>query len=281
MSDTGDSAYEGVEGEAVDSGQAGEIESRAEGSEQVEAPARQYLEVEDPSSVWTKIKVNGEEIEVPLAEALSGYSRTADYTQKTQEAARLREEAQEGMFALNLLKTDPVRGMRLLQELYAPPEAQPQPVAPEVPSFDDPLEEKLWHQEQRFNQLQNQLAQRELEAQVNHTVQGLKQEYGASDEDIFQTVAVARQMNVGVEALPQIYKAMAYDRLVANFRASQQVQQETAAQTQQRQAAASQASRLVGTGSSSTGVTTAPPNTGYRSIREAAEAAIDELGLPQ
>jgi len=38
-----------------------------------------------------KVKVDGEELDVPLDELLRGYSRTADYTRKTQAAAELRK----------------------------------------------------------------------------------------------------------------------------------------------------------------------------------------------
>ena len=41
-----------------------------------------------------KIKVQDEELEVELDELLQGYSRTADYTRKTQEAAELKRQAE-------------------------------------------------------------------------------------------------------------------------------------------------------------------------------------------
>jgi ethanolamine utilization protein EutP (predicted NTPase) len=49
---------------------------------------------EDPQPVQTfKVKVQGEELEVPLDELLKGYSREADYTRKTQAL----KEAQRGL----------------------------------------------------------------------------------------------------------------------------------------------------------------------------------------
>lgn len=41
-----------------------------------------------------KIKVNGEEIEVPLSELKNGYQRQADYTRKTMEVAEQRKQAE-------------------------------------------------------------------------------------------------------------------------------------------------------------------------------------------
>lgn len=41
-----------------------------------------------------RVKVDGEEVEVPLDELLKGYSRTADYTRKTQAIAQARKETE-------------------------------------------------------------------------------------------------------------------------------------------------------------------------------------------
>lgn len=41
-----------------------------------------------------RVKVGGEEVEVPLEELIKGYSRTADYTRKTQAIAQIRKEAE-------------------------------------------------------------------------------------------------------------------------------------------------------------------------------------------
>jgi hypothetical protein len=41
-----------------------------------------------------RVKVDGEEVEVPLDELLKGYSRTADYTRKTQAIAEARKQAE-------------------------------------------------------------------------------------------------------------------------------------------------------------------------------------------
>jgi hypothetical protein len=41
-----------------------------------------------------RVKVNGEDIEIPLSEALKGYQRQADYTRKTEELARQRRDVE-------------------------------------------------------------------------------------------------------------------------------------------------------------------------------------------
>jgi hypothetical protein len=46
---------------------------------------------EEPETPTYRVKVGKEEVEVPLDELLKGYSRTADYTKKTQEVAEARK----------------------------------------------------------------------------------------------------------------------------------------------------------------------------------------------
>lgn len=50
-------------------------------------------EAPEPQQTF-RVKVGGEEVEVPLEELLKGYSRTADYTRKTQAIAQARKEAE-------------------------------------------------------------------------------------------------------------------------------------------------------------------------------------------
>ncbi len=51
---------------------------------------------EAPQQVQTfRVKVDGEEVDVPLDELLKGYSRTADYTRKTQAIAEARKQAEK------------------------------------------------------------------------------------------------------------------------------------------------------------------------------------------
>lgn len=63
---------------------------------EAEAPAEQpEPEAETPEDdPLVKIKVNGEEIEVPLSELKNGYQRQADYTRKTMEVAEQRKQAE-------------------------------------------------------------------------------------------------------------------------------------------------------------------------------------------
>lgn len=51
-------------------------------------------QTEDSPRPTYRVKVDGEEVEVPLDELLKGYSRTTDYTRKTMQAAELRKAAE-------------------------------------------------------------------------------------------------------------------------------------------------------------------------------------------
>ncbi len=78
---------EGEESIEASDGESGvEIEEQTEGDEDADEAPQQ--------SQTFRVKVDGEEVEVPLDELLKGYSRTADYTRKTQAIAEARKQAE-------------------------------------------------------------------------------------------------------------------------------------------------------------------------------------------
>jgi len=81
--------------------------------------------VETPPSV-DKIIVDGEELTLEqIKEFRAGYSRTQDYTQKTQEIARIRRESQEAIELYEYLQKNPVIAETLLQaEQLSPDDKQ-------------------------------------------------------------------------------------------------------------------------------------------------------------
>ena len=66
-----------------------EYEAQAEESEEAEGEEVQEEEVEEPQRF--RVKVDNEELEVDLDELIKGYSRTSDYTKKTQTLAEQRK----------------------------------------------------------------------------------------------------------------------------------------------------------------------------------------------
>jgi hypothetical protein len=67
-----------------------------------------------PPKLW-KVPVDGQELEVPEDELVKGYSRTADYTRKTQELAKQRREFEEG--ELKVARETRTQQQQLLTEL--------------------------------------------------------------------------------------------------------------------------------------------------------------------
>ncbi len=254
----------------------GQVDSGApEQASPDEAPARQYLEVDDADNRYVRIRVDGEEVEVPFNEALRGYSRTEDYTRKTQDVARLREEADLGIKLQAALAANPQATIRLLQEQYAQQQAQ----APE-PEFDDPLEKMLHEERQARLELETRINAREADEQLQRMVGTLRTQFNANDEDIRNVVTTAYQQGLPVEMLPMVYKTMAFDRIQASVQAHRDQQAALAAEEQRRQAAAAAAGRTISNGTGSAAPLTDRVDTGQpMSLRQAIEAAYDQAGL--
>lgn len=64
---------------------------QVEVEEDLNEDTAEYEEPEEEPTPTYRVKVGKEEVEVPLDELLKGYSRTADYTKKTQEVAEARK----------------------------------------------------------------------------------------------------------------------------------------------------------------------------------------------
>lgn len=69
---------------------------------------------EEPVPTY-KVKVDGEEVEVPLDELLKGYSRTSDYTRKTQQIAEQRKAAEAEAEATRVEREQYKQGLEALK----------------------------------------------------------------------------------------------------------------------------------------------------------------------
>lgn len=274
---------EGAEAE-IGPEEIGETESEAEVVETIEEPQYDFLELDDElGSKYVKLTIDGEEKPVSLKEALDGYNSNAAATKRFQEAAELRKQADEALRLQQAFQTSPgltvqvlasQAGMSVEEFLGLTPAQQQQAVQDAEPEYDDPLEKALAEERQARLALEQRIEAREADERLQRAVYGLKQQFNATDDQARATVQRAYQMGLGIEALPLVYKAMAYE-------ASQQVTaQQTAAQeaeaARKRQAAAA-ASQAISTGSGAAGTTEQRPAGTYSSIREAAAAAFDEV----
>jgi hypothetical protein len=269
-----------VDGGSAEAGPAPSGDTGSEATTQepvVEPEPRQYVEVDDPDNRYVRVPVNGEDVEVPLSEALKGYSRTADYTQKTQALAAERQEAE---YALNLqraLQANPGLTLQILSQQYGLGQQAPAAAEPDEVEYADPLERQLNEERAARQALEQRINEREADAALQQAVGQLRQQFGVDDEDVRQIVGTAYQLGLGVDALPMIYKNMAFDRISARVAAQQAETARQQAETARRQAAAADASRTIGSGGSANGLTDRLNTAGqHMTIRDALEAAFRE-----
>ena len=261
----------------VESGDTGAEAPQTEDGE-VEAPSRQYVEIDDPDNRYERVRVAGEELEVPYSELVRGYSREADYTRKTQELAQQRQQADFGLRLQQALEADPRMTLQILAQQHglSLAEAQAQVDAVEE-EYADPLERELVQERRARESLEQRINQREADEHLERAVTGLQRQYNVSDEDMRAVIGTAYQMNLGVEALPLIYKTMAFDRIAARVEAARAEQARQQAETTRRTAAKTQASSVIGNGrGAGNGLTDQVDAGGRMSLRQAIEAAFDQ-----
>jgi hypothetical protein len=169
-----------------------------------EAPvvAQDYFTWDEYADRPVKLNVAGEEIDVPLKEALAGYQRQADYTRKTQELSEQRKQVQFGSALQEALQNDPKSTLELLKQHYGLEEQQ----SSEDELLLDPVEKQYRQLESRMKAFEQQKALRDLEK----TVESLSRKYGdAFDAD----EVIAKALATGNSNLEAVYKQTAFDRI--------------------------------------------------------------------
>ena len=287
-------------------GEAG-IEATSEAVDQA-APVYSEEDFLDTSQLGdrpVRITVDGEEQVVPLSDVLSGYNSNSAATKRFQEASSLREEAErskaEAADALNLARAvsnDPGMTMRVLASQaglsveqflnLTPQQQQDVAAASEVenePEFDDPLERALYEERQARTALEERVAAQEYQYQRNEanaylqkSVNQLKSQFGANDEDAHNVVRQAYEMRVGPEMFPMIFQSQQYEKSQVVNSAQQEAAAAAGAETAARQAAAASAGESIGAGTGAVG--TAPQQvTQPMTAEEALNATFDKLGI--
>ena len=250
-------------------------------------PQRTYLELDDDvANRYVRLKVDGQDVEVPLPEALAGYSRTADYTRKTQELAQQRQEAEYALTVQRALQAQPAETLRLLAQQHGVEFGTQAPAPPAPGGYDDydenpyadPVERRLAQIERQNQALTQQWEERQAGEHLRTTVGQLQQRYQLNENDVREVVSTALQRGVGPESFDMIWKTIAFDRAMT---AQQQHAAQQAAANAQRQAAGATASQLIGNGGSATraGTSPAPTSAGPMTIAEAYAQAERELGI--
>ena len=196
------------------------IEAPEFGQAEVSTEIGEALETNGDYFAWdeyadrpVKLNVAGEEIDVPLKEALAGYQRQADYTRKTQELSEQRKQVQFGAALQEALQNDPQSTLELLKQHYGLNEQQP---SDEDELYLDPAEKQFRQLESRIKAFEQEKAVRDLE----RSVELLSKKYGdAFDAD----EVIAKALATGNPNLEAVYKQTAFDRIFEQSLTANQV----------------------------------------------------------
>ena len=257
-----------IESETVEPIVDGQLEGGEEiATEEFQEPEIEYFPVDEYGDKYIKVVVDGEELEVPLKEAVSGYQRQADYTRKTQQLAEERRQVQFAQAIQQALDNDPLATIDLLKSHYGVD--QQMMVEDEDDLFIDPIERQYKQLENRIRSFEEQQAYYELE----RTIHSLQQKYG---DEFDSNEVIATALATGSTDLEAIHKQIAYDR----FKQQQLVNQKVQSSAKQRESEVTQAKRQTGViaGGSSARNTT-PDSKPITSLRDAFAAAKQQLGI--
>lgn len=203
-------------------GQVGEVDGEAP---ELDGPD---LNVDDFANHYVTVKVDGEEVRVPLSEAVAGYSRQADYTRKTQELAQQRQELQWANAIRQALDSNPAQTIDLLSQHYGISKQEAQTMADEFDwgsGNEDPVDSKMSDIDKRLRAFEEHQAYEQLE----RTVQSLQTKYG---EDFDANEVISAAIAQGSNDLESVYKQVAFDRLSAKVEATKKVASKKAADEQ-------------------------------------------------
>jgi hypothetical protein len=238
----------------------GQVEELGEASVIEEPELFDFTQYNDK---FVKLQVDGQEVQVPLQEALAGYQRQADYTRKTQELSEQRKQVEFAATLAQSLQEDPAGTLQALQQHYGVGTIQ---AIPEEDEWIDPAEKQMRQLEQRIAAFEQSKAMDEL----TKTIDKLQSKYG---EDFNPDEVVAKAIATGVTDLEAVFKQIAFDKVYSKASESSKKLAEEQARVQAKRSAT-----IVSTGTSSKGgspATTTQPKT----VFEAFEQAKKGLGL--
>ncbi len=288
----------------AESGQ-GDIEATPEAGVD-EIPAFDEADLLDTSELGdrpVRLTIDGEERVLPLSEVLKGYNSNAAATKRFQEASSIREqaerqlaEADQALVLARAISNNPGMTMQVLanqagltveQFLNLTP-AQQTAVAENTaqePEFSDPLERALYEERQARQMLEQRMMaweQQQERQRANEAIQGavghLRNQFGATDEDIRSVAQQAFEQQMGPEMFPMIYQAQQFQKLRAQSDGRQTAEAARAEEDARRRAAAARASATVSSGTGAVG--TAPQQVVRpMSAEEAVIQALDQLGV--
>jgi len=247
-------------------------------------PQRDYLDLSEFSDKYVRVKVNGEEVDIPVADLPNQAMMHADYTRKTQELAEQRRQVEFWQQVDQAMKVDPEATLSYLAKTHGVQFAQAaQQRADDIDDwgYDDQPQAapELDRLRQELAPVVDFVEQQRAAAYLDQVVQGLSQKYG---NDFNPEVVIREATNRGIYD-PSMLEAVFRDIKFEEYRALAQAQGQLTAKQQQataqRQAAAQQASRVIGNVPSASGAAAAAaPKPVVNSVMDAYLLAKKELG---
>jgi predicted metal-dependent hydrolase len=207
---------------AADDLTAGEEVDLVDEAEDASADAEEelpFLDIDQFKDQYVKIRVDGEEVTVPLSEAVAGYQRQADYTRKTQSLAQQKNELQWASAIKGALENDPQATIELLATQFGVrlPASQPKqdddPFAGLWADDPEPVDPKYAQIEARLRAFEEERAQQRLE----QTIAQLSQKYG-DEFDAREVVAAA--LASGSNDLEATFKQIKFDKVMEDAKAA-------------------------------------------------------------
>lgn len=248
----------------ADDGQVAEVD----GAEDFESPS---LDIDEFADHYVTVKVDGEDVRVPLSEAVAGYSRQADYTRKTQELAEQRQQLQWASAIQAALENNPGQTIDLLANHYGISRSEAKEMADEWSTeseWADPVDTKMSELDKRIRAFEEQQAYAKLERDIAT----LQAKYG---EDFDPQEVVSNAIAQGTNNLEAVYKQIAFDRVAAKAEAAKQLAVDKTAQQEK----VIEAKRNAGVVSSGGSAKAAKEEVGpIRSISDAWNAAKRQYG---
>jgi len=238
-----------------------------------EAPDTPVLSVEEYSDYRVPVKLDGEELQVPLSEAIAGYQRQADYTRKTQELSQQRQQFEFATALEAALQRDPAATISMLADHYGLSRQAVTDMVESGESFEDldPVEARYRELDNRIASFEEYQSQQQVEAEVAR-LQAKYQDFNV------QEVVTAALRN-GSNDLEGTYKQIAFDRMIARQNAERQAAEQKS-QAEQAVVDAKRQAAVVSGGASATATTTSDSFEPIRSVSEAWAAAKRQMNMP-
>lgn len=168
----------------------------------------QSLDLSQYGTYKVPVKVGGEEQYVPLAEAINGYQRQADYTRKSQEVAELRKKASQAEAIWDAIQRDPNGTIALLAEEFGVQTGTARSERDDYGYDDDTdtVTPQVSALEAKIRSLELREQRRELDRQLDT----LRSKYGEFDSEELLTFA----MKEGIQSVEAAYKAMTFEKVM-------------------------------------------------------------------